>query len=503
VAVAFDAVGSATSLTSATATISWTHTAGTGGSCGIVAVCWSDASWPPTVNSATYGGVAMTLLASQASNNNTLGGILLWGFTGGANGANTVTVTFSAAPSDILLGNSVSFTGASALGTAVKAAAAASPATVTVTGTTSGNMVVAAECHGSNGSSTTWGTATSRFDNEHGVNTGASNISGATAAAGGSVTMTGTLSVSDWNGIIAVEVQAGGPPATSANAGVATSAASAPQPGIAGQVTSQGVPVNTHATSGSVTGTWPTGSSQVAGRLLVAVVTSAAATSTAALNTPSGWTKQLEEPNSATAHSRSVIYTKTAAGGDSAPAFTSTLSGTGAMDCMLFELIGADTTTITDTSGVFASGSSSGTLANATFTATTSGTPHAGSFAIAVFNQERAAANLTFADSGTGWTKILNGNGVSSVCQTAILVQNPPTSAERSRPVLDRHDRVRHGDRLRVPARRPGCFRGGRRGGSGRHRPGAGRHRPRGGGRRRGRGHCGQFQAVHHRPVRQ
>lgn len=216
-----------------------------------------------------------------------------------------------------------------------------------------------------------------------------------------------------------------------APAGVATSAAVAPQPGISGQVTSVDKPVNVNSGTGSVTGQWSAGSYREAGHLLVAVVSAGASTSAAAITEGSGtWSQQVQEGNSSTAHTRCAVFTKTAAGGDAAPTFTSTEAGTaGGMDCMLFELIGANTTSPLDTSGVYGSGSSTATLSSSTFTVTTSAAPSAaGGFAVAVFAQERAAGNLTFTDSGTGWTKLLNGNGASARNQTAVLVQQNPST---------------------------------------------------------------------------
>ena len=195
-------------------------------------------------------------------------------------------------------------------------------------------------------------------------------------------------------------------------------------------------PTNVHATAGSVTGSWA-GRTTVAGNLLVAVVTVAAATSCTATATTSGWSQAaghgIEEPNSGTAHARAAIWTKTAAGSDAAPVFTSTLSGTGAMDCMLFELSSAVTGTPIDTSGVYASGASTLTLSGSTITATTAGNvAAAGEYAIAVVAQERAAAVSVWTDTGTGnnfgvW---LSGNSVSSVLQTYIgSAISPPSGA--------------------------------------------------------------------------
>ncbi len=190
-----------------------------------------------------------------------------------------------------------------------------------------------------------------------------------------------------------------------------------------------GIPVNTHSATGSVTGTWGTGQSRTAGNMLVAIVTCAASTSVTATATASGWTNRIEIPNTATAQVRAAVWTKTAAGADAAPVFTSTETGTaGGMDCMLFELQGANIASPLDVEGDYASGATAGTVS---MTATTSANVStAGEYAIAVFAQEAAAASLTWTDSGTGaFTKLLNGNGATSVLQTYIGVAAGPAAA--------------------------------------------------------------------------
>lgn len=121
-----------------------------------------------------------------------------------------------------------------------------------------------------------------------------------------------------------------------------------------------GTPTLTRATSGSVTAVFGTGQTDTAGDLLIAVATSAAATSTTAIAcSTSGWTQIVQEGNSATAHARVSFWFKVAAGSDTAPTFTSTLSGTGAMTATLYELSMYDATGTTgwlDSYGVYASG---------------------------------------------------------------------------------------------------------------------------------------------------
>src|ERR1035438_5440672 len=116
-----------------------------------------------------------------------------------------------------------------------------------------------------------------------------------------------------------------------------------------------GAPGNTHSATGSVTGTWGTGQNRAAGNVLVAVISAAASTSITVdiATVTSGWTQQILEPDFTTIHVAVACYTKTATGADAAPVFTVTGTTTVAMDCMLFELNGVNTTSPIDTSGVY------------------------------------------------------------------------------------------------------------------------------------------------------
>jgi hypothetical protein len=194
-------------------------------------------------------------------------------------------------------------------------------------------------------------------------------------------------------------------------------------------ITSVGTPVNTHATAGSVTGAWGTGQNRAAGNLLVACISAAATTSCTSISLPAGWTNLANNGNAATANARYRICCLVATGGDAAPVSTTTITGTGAMDMTLLELSGTAGAVQDGPAGAeFLSGTSAVTLAAATFIATSAGGPTFSGdeeFSLAWFVQERAAAVLTFTDAGTGWTKIINGNGVSSVLQSALLVKTP------------------------------------------------------------------------------
>ena len=192
------------------------------------------------------------------------------------------------------------------------------------------------------------------------------------------------------------------------------------------QVTSFGTPAMVRATSGSVTGS-VSGLPLHAGDLLVALVTAGGSTaSAAAISTPSGWTQQYVISNVATtAYAWVAVYTKVAAGSDSAPAFTATLSGTVAMTCTVLELAAAANLNPVDTYGTYASGGTAGTL---TLTATTSGNVSvAGEFAIACFCMERAAATNTWTP-GSGWTNAANDGTTNTVLHTAVDYRANPSS---------------------------------------------------------------------------
>ena len=210
-AVAFDAVGSSTGFSTTTPSttpfLTWTHTAGTGGGTVIVGFTWGSTGAAPTISQATYGGNAMTLLGSIQTNNAAGNGtVFLYGITGQASGANTVLIKTTANPTDEAIGNSISFTGATTFGTAVTNSGNSASATVTVSGTASGNMVVSVEAHGTN-AAVTYTSGTKRFDDEVSAASGASNLSGATiAGGGGSVSLTDTITSDVW-GAVAVEVQ--------------------------------------------------------------------------------------------------------------------------------------------------------------------------------------------------------------------------------------------------------------------------------------------------------
>ncbi len=213
-AVAFDAVGPSSSgggtVGSATATsASWSHTCT--GSNLVLVVGLAIGITGTGSSSVTYNGVSMTSLGAVNSNNATAGYCQLFGLVNPASGANTVAITTS--PAGSITGGSLSFTGASGVGTAVTAFGSSTAPSVAVTGTTSGNVVADVV---SNGSTIASSNQTLRWLLDNNNDTAAGHGAGSTAAAGGSVTMSYSVT-SDWWGMVAVEVLAAAPipPSTS------------------------------------------------------------------------------------------------------------------------------------------------------------------------------------------------------------------------------------------------------------------------------------------------
>ena len=216
-AVAFDAVGptSAGQVSTVTTAFTWTHTAGTGGSVVVVFLTagllgGGSAGALGSYASVTYGGNAMTLLSSAAGNNSTFGGILMYGITGQANGANTVSVGTYTPPSGATfsqtIGVSLSFTGATRFGTAATpVVGSAATGSIGITGTTAGGVCVAGACDGSGVESVSAGTQ--RFLKDQNSSSMGNTVGATLASPGG----TGTISfawANDLYAILGVEVSA-------------------------------------------------------------------------------------------------------------------------------------------------------------------------------------------------------------------------------------------------------------------------------------------------------
>ena len=418
---AFDAVGPSASGTSATSasSLNWTHTVGSITNTAIL-VGVSVGNQPDTgfTVSCKCAGITMNQVGISHADNQNAGYIILFGLAGVATGSNAIAVSVSTGTVGLLIGGSLSFSGVdqtTPFGTTYLAATGSAAPSIAVTGNTSGN-VIAAFCGGAEGLTSTAGTSRilNNADPSNATGDGCANLGVSTIAAAGSTATISWSMNNDWWAAIGVEVL-----------------------GTFTGIHPIGYPVYTNVAAASVTGTWGAAQARTSGNLLVAAVSAASATAgIGATATTSGWSQAaghgIEEPNTASASTRAAIWTKTAAGADAAPVFTSA-SATD-MDCVLFELNGANTTTPIDTSGVYASGSSTATLAAATFIATTAGNvTAAGEYAVSVFAQERAAtaSNLLFwTDSGSGnfGQLQISANSTTQVLGTYVGAKFPPAS---------------------------------------------------------------------------
>ena len=233
-AVAFDAVGPAGGggATIATSGGTFTHVNSAAGNAIFAGMtCFSGTT--NNVTAITYGGAAMPQLGAFVPANNVgTGGNAIYGKVAGlATGTNNVAVTFTI--SEDHNGGSVSFTGAGSFGTPATAFASGASVTVSVPGTTAGNMIAAAASFGSNGG--TWGVSsggTLRWKRDVSAGSGSDNTVGGTwAAAGGTQSVGFTNSLSDYWALNAVEVKV--PVAgTTVTAGLATAAGAAGAPAI-------------------------------------------------------------------------------------------------------------------------------------------------------------------------------------------------------------------------------------------------------------------------------
>jgi hypothetical protein len=188
-----------------------------------------------------------------------------------------------------------------------------------------------------------------------------------------------------------------------------------------GGVFQRGTPVIATGTT-SVTGTWPTGSTQTKGDLLVAVVGSYGSTSNVSSATPAGWA-QVENNYNFSPPVWIGVYVKVAAGGDSAPVFTTTATGSTNIACVLYDLAHPSGYT----PSVWTSGSNFGT--GGPITATTNGDIPPGSFAVsgAICGQGTTAATTAWTPPD-GWA--LGGDQTASlVSQLASYYQPFPQVA--------------------------------------------------------------------------
>lgn len=201
----------ATAHHSTTSPLTWSFT-NTAGNLLIVGVIATADSATSTISGVTYNGVAMTAVTnSPRAWNTTASAVYLFSLVNPATGANTVSVsgTFGGANPDILAA-AISFSGAStsspvSAGFTNFSTTAGTTASVSVTGTTSGDFVVSAAGTGTSFTSANTPTVMSASVNVSGFNAGDNYALGQQSTSGGSVTAGYTIA-SDTFGIIAVEV---------------------------------------------------------------------------------------------------------------------------------------------------------------------------------------------------------------------------------------------------------------------------------------------------------
>lgn len=211
-AVTFDAVGpSATGFVNTSVaqngTVTWTHVVGSGtGRYLLVGFSLGAAAATATAATftVTFAGSTMTQLAkveAYASGGGN-GEVFLYGLLNPTSGSGTVSITTSGAGT--ITGGSLSFAGASGVGTAVSASGHSTTVSVSVTGASANNMVGAQIGAGSALSST--GNTQEYIATGNGSTSAGNSAGSVSASAAGTVTMTGTVSAADDWGVIAVEI---------------------------------------------------------------------------------------------------------------------------------------------------------------------------------------------------------------------------------------------------------------------------------------------------------
>ena len=172
-------------------------------------------------------------------------------------------------------------------------------------------------------------------------------------------------------------------------------------------VSQAGTATATSSTSGltpSVTGTWGTGQNRTAPNLLIAVVTTYGNSTAFLGDPPSGWSMADMSHTALTSGSNATaVYFKTAAGSDSAPAFTAVMTGTAA-DCRLDVTLYEYSDSGGGTPVLATTGTAQGT-SGATLTTTTRLNVLAGSAALAAItvSQGTTAATASWTPPA-GWT---------------------------------------------------------------------------------------------------
>ena len=205
-----------------------------------------------------------------------------------------------------------------------------------------------------------------------------------------------------------------------------------------GSVTQVGTPsavtVTGGSNSGSVTGTWSGTQPRTAGDVLIAVVTAYGTTSAGTVHCAnSAWA--VAQGGNAVITAGSVAETSMwvcyAEGGDAAPAFTTTSTGTAAsaqMTCSLIELTGADyNSTVPVTGGI------TGTTAASLTVTGGANVPCAGCYAITSWNVVQSPAATQSWTPGSSWVnKSSTGAGTYTSQAFCDVYANPPAGAALS-----------------------------------------------------------------------
>lgn len=205
--VAFDAVGpSASGTSSSTTPLTWAHVNG-GSATAILIGVTTHTGTTNAVTSVTYGGQACSLLAFIASGATNAGGIALYYLNSPPTGSNTVSVAFTGA--GLTIGGSISVTASGGIGSVFTAnPATVTSASVSVTNTTTGGMIVTVACEGSGGTFAGTNSVTKQWG-LIGDNTSAADnaVGGTVPSTGGGASQTvGFSGASDDWGLIAVEL---------------------------------------------------------------------------------------------------------------------------------------------------------------------------------------------------------------------------------------------------------------------------------------------------------
>jgi hypothetical protein len=208
---AFDAVGGGANLNNQSVsprTITWSHTAAAGAYAVVAVSAYQSGGSGIASITATYDGVSMTSLGNINPNSSAFGKLALFGLPFVPGGAKTVTATGTSTSGAVtaLVGNSVSYTGASSARTVTTGIGSGNSVSVSATGVQNGIAVAAfGAAQTANGVTISPFDKTQRYVYNSGSGTDTPLIIGDTAATG-SLSFNATLSGPScfWDGIAVV-----------------------------------------------------------------------------------------------------------------------------------------------------------------------------------------------------------------------------------------------------------------------------------------------------------